>query len=256
MILTDENYYLVEADREYMSVSMYKLFLSCEKQALSKLEGIYSPPSSDAFLVGSYVHSFNDGTIEQFKEEHPEMYSSTGKTKGQLKSPFLVADKMIKSLQDDEICMKFLTGTKEEIITGELFGIKWKAKVDCLNLEKGFFTDLKTTRDINKKYEGGQNFIIKYDYVSQMAIYRELIKQQYGKDLIPYIVAIEKNDNPLKAIIKIDDRYTIPKLEEIEYNIERIIKVKNGQEEAIGCGVCDYCRKINKVTKILTIDEL
>ena len=148
-----------------------------------------------------------------------------------------------------------LTGEKETIVTGELFGVKWKAKVDCLNLEKGFFTDLKTTRDINQKYNG-QNFILNYDYVSQMAIYRELIKQQFGKDLIPYIVAVEKNDNPLKAVIKIDDRYTLPKLEEIEYNMERIIKVKNGLEEPVSCGQCDYCRSVNKVTRILTIDEL
>ena len=89
-----------------------------------------------------------------------------------------------------------------------------------------------------------------------MAIYRELIKQQFGKDLIPYIVAVEKNDNPLKAIVRVDENYTKPKLEEIEYTLDRIIKVKNGEEESIGCGICDYCRSINKVTKILTIDEL
>jgi hypothetical protein len=255
MLLTDANYYSVEADREYMSVSQYKSFLKCEAETVAELKGEFARPTNEAFLIGSYVHSFNDGTIEQFKEEHPEMYSSTGKTKGQLKASFQVADKMIKALQDDGICMKFLTGEKETIITGELFGVKWKAKVDCLNLEKGFFTDLKTTREINKKYDG-QNFILHYDYVSQMAIYRELIKQQYGKDLIPYIVAVEKNDNPLKAIIKIVDRYTIPKLEEIEYNMERIIKVKSGIETPIECGICDYCRSINKVTQILTIDEL
>ena len=68
--------------------------------------------------------------------------------------------------------------------------------------------------------------------------------------------AIALNDNPLKAVIKIDDRYTLPKLEEIEYNMERIIKVKNGLEEPVSCGQCDYCRSVNKVTRILTIDEL
>jgi hypothetical protein len=151
--------------------------------------------------------------------------------------------------------MKFLEGEKEVIIHGELFGVHWRGMVDVLNLEKGCFTDLKTTQAIHKKYSG-LTFIEHYGYVEQMSIYRELIKQQYGKDLIPYIVAVEKNDNPLKAIIKIDDRYTLPKLEEIEYNMERVIKVKNGQEEPISCGQCDYCRSINKVTQILTIDEL
>ena len=89
-----------------------------------------------------------------------------------------------------------------------------------------------------------------------MAIYRELIKQQFGKDLIPYIVAVEKNDNPLKAIVRVDEYYTQPKLSEIEFNLERIMQVKNGEVEPIGCGECDYCRKNNKVTQILSIEDL
>lgn len=255
MILNDENYYSVEADREYLSVSQYKSYLHCEAATIAQLKGEYERPKNEAFLIGSYVHSFNDGTLEQFKEEHPEMYSSTGKTKGQLKSTFQTANKMIEALKNDSICMKFLEGEKELIITGELFGIKWKGKVDSINLEKGYFTDLKTTKSIHQK-TNGLSFIENYDYISQMAIYRELIKQQYGKDLIPYIVAVEKNDNPLKAVIKVDERYTFPKLEEIEYNLERIKALRSGDTEPVGCGECEYCRKNSKVTKILTIDEL
>ena len=44
MQLTDDNYYSNGADIEYMSVSMYKLFKKCEKQAMAKLEGIYQFP--------------------------------------------------------------------------------------------------------------------------------------------------------------------------------------------------------------------
>lgn len=255
MMLTDDNYYSNEADREYMSVSMYKLFKKCEKQAMAKLEGVYQFPSNEALLVGSYVHSFNDGTIEQFKKENPSMFSTRGETKGQLKANFKTADNMINALKEDSTCMKFLDGEKEVIVTGELFGVKWKAKVDCLNLEKGFFSDLKTTQGIHKKYDG-LTFIEKYGYIEQMAVYRELIKQQFDKDLIPYIVAVEKNDNPLKAVIRVDENYTKPKLEEIEFTLNRIMDVKNGKEKPIGCGQCDYCRSINKVTQILTINEL
>lgn len=255
MELNDDNYYSLEADREYMSVSQYKSFKKCEKQAMEKLNGEYEGLKSDALLIGSYVHSFNDGTIEQFKKENPSMFSTRGETKGQLKSNFKTADNMINALKNDSICMRFLTGDKEKIVTGELFGVKWKAKVDCLNLEKGFFSDLKTTRGIHKRYNG-LTFIEHYGYVEQMAVYRELIKQQFGKDLIPYIVAVEKNDNPLKAVIRIDENYTNPKLEEIEYTLKHIINVKNGLEKPIGCGICDYCRSTGKVNRILTIDDL
>ena len=256
MQLTDDNYYSNEADIEYMSVSQYKSFLRCEKAAMAKLKRKYDGLNSEALLLGSFVHEWQEkGNTDQFRKDHPEIYSSKGKTKGQLKANFKTADNMINALKNDSTCMKFLEGDKEVIVTGELFGIKWKAKVDCLNLEKGFFSDLKTTQGIHKKYDG-LTFIEHYGYIEQMAVYRELIKQQFGKDLIPYVVAVEKNDIPLKAVIRVDEKYTKPKLEEMEYTIDRIMKVKNGEEKPIGCGVCDYCRSIDKVTQILTLDEL
>lgn len=255
MVITKENYYSSEADRETMSVSQYKLWLQCESMALAKLKGKYKPEEKEAFILGKYIHSWSEGTLEQFKLDNPSIYSSRGATKGQLKAEYQTANIMTNALENDKNCMKFLSGQKEVIIQGELFGIKWRGMVDVLNLDKGFFTDLKTTQGIHKKY-GGLTFIEHYGYVEQMAIYRELIKQQFGKDLIPYIVAIEKNDNPLKAIIKIDERYTTPKLEEIEYNIGRIIKVKSGEEKPIACGLCDQCRKTLYVSQIFTIEDL
>ena len=254
-MLDDENYYSNKMDLEYFSVSQYKAFMSCEAKAMAKLRGEYESLNKEALLLGSYVHSWSEGTIEQFKKDNPDMYSSRGATKGQLKSSFLIADKMIKTLEADKVCMNFLTGDKEVIVTGELFGQKWKAKVDVLNLEKGFFSDLKTTQDIYKKYNG-LTFVEKYGYIEQMAIYRELIKQQYGKDLMPYIVAITKEDTPNKAVIRIDKAYTEPKLEEIEFYMGRIAKVKNGLEKPIGCGKCDYCKSVSKVTKIMTLEDL
>ena len=253
--INKSNYYSLEANQNTMSVSQYKLWINCEAKALALVKGEYKRVETDAFLLGKYVHSFSEGTLEQFKEENPNLFSSRGATKGELKADYKVADIMINSLSNDANCMKFLEGQKEVIIQGELFGIHWRGMVDVLNLEKGFFSDLKTTQAIHKKYNG-LTFIEKYGYIEQMAIYRELIKQQFGKDLIPYIVAVEKNDNPLKAIIKIDERYTVPKLEEIKYSIDRIKRVKEGIETPVGCGICDYCRKVNKVTSILTIDEL
>lgn len=255
MEITKSNYYSLEADRETMSVSQYKLWLQCESMALAKLKGEYKRIETDAFLLGKYVHAWSEGTLEQFKEENPNLFSSRGSTKGQLKATFQVGETMVNALSNDSNCMKFLEGNKEVIIEGELFGMKWRGMADVENLLKGFFSDLKTTQAIHKKY-GGLTFIEYYGYIEQMAIYRELIKQQFGKDLIPYIVAVEKNDNPLKAIIKIDERYTVPKLEEINYNMDRIKLVKNGIESPIGCGVCDYCRKTRKVTEILTIEDL
>ena len=241
--ISKENYYTPEADSSTFSVSQYKLFKQCEAKALAKVKGQYRQADNEAFLLGKYIHAYSEGTLEQFKADNPGLFSSRGATKGQLKSAYQVADKMIKTLSKDKVCNNFLQGEKEVIIQGEIFGVKWRGMVDILNINKGFFGDLKTTQGIFKKYSG-LNFIEQYGYIEQMAVYRELIKQQFGVDLIPYIIAVTKEDIPDKAVIRIDKGYTDNKLQEMEFYIERFQAIKDGKVEAVGCGVCDYCKSI------------
>lgn len=255
MIISKENYYTPEADLNTFSVSQYKLFKQCEAKALAKVKGEYRQADNDAFLLGKYVHSWSEGTLEEFKNENPALFSTRGATKGQLKSSFMVANKMIETLEKDSVCMKFLEGEKEVLIQGELFGVKWRGMVDILNINKGFFADLKTTQGIYKKYSGF-NFIENYGYIEQMAVYRELIKQQFGKDLIPYIVAVTKEDIPDKAVIRIDKGYTDSKLQEMEFYVERFQAIKDGKVDPVGCGSCDYCKSVNKVSRILSLSDL
>lgn len=63
MLLTNENYYSLEANREFLSVSQYKDFMGtygsagCEECALAKIDGTWKEnmEDSDALMVGSYV---------------------------------------------------------------------------------------------------------------------------------------------------------------------------------------------------------
>ena len=253
--ISKENYYTPEADLNTFSVSQYKLFKQCEAKALAKVKGIYRQADNEAFLLGKYIHAWSEGTLEQFKIDNPELFSSRGATKGQLKSTYQVADKMIKTLSEDKVCSNFLQGEKEVIIQGELFGVKFRGMVDILNINKGFFGDLKTTQGIYKKYSG-LNFIEQYGYIEQMAVYRELIKQQFKVDLVPYIIAVTKEDIPDKAVIRIDKGYTDNKLQEMEFYTERFQAIKEGKVEPVGCGCCDYCKSVNKVSRILSLSDL
>ena len=49
MLLNDDNYYSFEADKEYFSVSLYKLFKQCEAKAVAKVKGEYRQSNNDAF---------------------------------------------------------------------------------------------------------------------------------------------------------------------------------------------------------------
>ena len=57
MQINKDNYYSIEADLSTMSVSQYKLWLKCERQALAKIRGEYRQSETDAFLLGKYVHA-------------------------------------------------------------------------------------------------------------------------------------------------------------------------------------------------------
>ena len=89
-----------------------------------------------------------------------------------------------------------------------------------------------------------------------MAVYRELIKQQFKVDLVPYIIAVTKEDIPDKAVIRIDKGYTDNKLQEMEFYTERFQAIKEGKVEPVGCGSCDYCKSVNKISRILSLSDL
>lgn len=113
------------------------------------------------------------------------MFSSR-KPFGLLKD-FQIAEQMIERLKTRRSLFKYLSRRKEVIVTGEIGGAMWKGKIDCLNLEEKYFVDIKTTKDMHEKkwderLNRKANFIERFGYVLQMAVYCELLRQQYDKN--------------------------------------------------------------------------
>ncbi|GJM72961.1 hypothetical protein HMSSN036_51770 [Paenibacillus macerans] len=251
MKLTPENYYSQEANEYYMSVSQYKDFLKCEAAALAKLKGKYKDIKREALLLGSYVHTAleSEEAFEQFRNATPELYTA----KKELKAPYRMANNMIDSILSDDLCNIVLEGDKEVILTAELFGIPWKAKLDVLNRETGRFTDIKTVKGIREKYWNGHkyvSFIQHYQYDVQMAIYAEIERlsgEENPEYLEPTLLAVSKEEVPDKEIIWFDSDLIQEKLHEVSVNIGRVIAVKRGEEAPTGCGKCDYCKAHKKL---------
>ena len=257
MELANSNYYSLEANREYLSVSQYKDFMTCEAMAMARINGEWGQEKSEALLVGSYVHSWADGTIEQFKQENKEIFTQ----KGELKAKYVQADEMIRTLENDQFCMYVLNGDKEVAMTATIGGVPWKCKMDVLNLEKSRFVDLKTVKDFKKvwsDYIGAYtNFVEAYGYITQMAVYREIIKLNTGGEIFePFIVAVTKQSPPDKAIINFDDDNLEIELENVIKNVPRIKAVKEGLEEPLRCEKCDYCRSTKQIQKVIHFTEL
>lgn len=261
--LTRTTYRSEWANREYMSVSQYKEFRKCEAAALAKLNKDWDEGESDALLLGSYVHAHFEGKLNEFKEQHPELYATTGKNKGQLYAKFAIADKMIQALESDPFCMYVLEGEKEVIVTGEIGGVKWKGMLDVLNVERGMFTDLKTSVDLYKRfwsveYGSWVSFVEAYDYPLQMSVYAELERQKAAREsyLEPIMAAVSKEDIPaIEVIGGFVDRIDI-ELKLLAERLPRVIAVKEGREEPKRCERCDYCRSTRKLTKMVHYADL
>lgn len=251
-VLTADNYYSPEADRLYMSVHQYLDFVGhmgirgCEAKAMAKLDGKYQQETTTAMLVGSYVDSYFEGTLDEFTAEHPECFTQ----KGELKSTFKQAEKMIARCEQDDYFMSTLAGEKQVIMTGYLFGCNWKIKMDSYLPDKAI-VDLKTSANIHQVWKvqdyGYASFVEYWAYTLQLAVYQKIVEINTGKKLPCYISVVTKEDSPEIEVIHVDQTTLNHALNEIDMNIQSVLMVKSGEVEPMRCEKCDYC----KATKVL-----
>ncbi|MGR6115745.1 PD-(D/E)XK nuclease-like domain-containing protein [Aeribacillus composti] len=258
--LNKKNYHSNEADKQYMSVSQFKSFRECEAKTIAVLKGEFQEPTTNALLVGSYLHAAFESE-EAFQKFIEENNSAIFKSRGGKYADFEMADKMIETLKSDSFVMFALEGEKEQIYTAELWGTEWKVKIDNINHQHKFFSDIKTTSDLYKrywseKYDGWVTFVEYWDYVLQMAVYRRVLQENLGQTYTPYIVAVTKENPPNKAVLHFDESRFDFEYEYIESYIERIIDVKNGKLEPKRCEKCDYCRSTKMLRDTIEIGML
>lgn len=257
MDLLGKDYYSAASARRYWSISQYKRFRECEARALAELEGEWEDQRDNtALLVGNMVHSYFESpeAHKKFMDENADvMISKAGKTKGQLKADFLVGQRMIERLEADSQFMDYYVGQKEVAVTGEIEGVEFKGKIDCLNVEKGYFVDIKTTKsDIDSMVwvqdeASGRNIQVRWfealGYVLQMAAYKKMLEEKYGKEFTPIIYAVTKEQTPdTRAIVFQTQEKLGYELTELSMIIQRLDKVKKGEEKAKPCGHCEYCK--------------
>ena len=261
MKLTQDNYYSQSANQAFLSVSQYKDFAgtlsrpACEEQALAKLNGTWEQKKTTSLLVGSYVDSFMEGTLDKFKAENPEIF----KKDGELKSDYLKANEIIKRIERDELFMTFMSGEKQVIMTAEMFGAEWKIKMDAY-AENLAIVDLKvmaSLRDMKwTKDYGYMNFVHQWGYTIQSAVYQEVVYRNTGKRLPFFLAAVSKEEYPDIEIIQLEQNLMDEALIEVERNTPNIVALKNGEIKPTRCGVCDYCKHTKVLTRPIWSSEL
>jgi len=260
-VLTADNYYSQEADERYMSVHQYLDFAGhmgirgCESRAMATLRREYEKEKTTAMLVGSYVDSYFEGTLDKFKAENPSIYTQ----KGDLKADYKRAKKMIARAEKDKKFMAYMSGDKQVIKTGYLFGCEWKIKMDSYIPDKAI-VDLKTTADLHKAWKvqdyGYVNCAEYWGYTLQMAVYQKIVEINTGKKLPCILAFITKEDSPEIKLCYIDQMTLDHSLNEIEMNMGDVLAVKSGEVEPIPCGKCDHCKATQPIEEVINIAEL
>lgn len=241
MNLTRENYYSPEANAAYFSASQIKAFMDCPARTMAELRGEWSAPPSRALLIGSYVDAYFDGTLDDFRAAHPELF----RRDGNLKAEYVHADRMIERAEQDRVFMEFMQGEKQVIRTGEIDGFPFKIRMDVLHPAR--IVDLKTVKDFHPVYRPGQgrmSFVEAWGYTLQGAIYQAI--EGGGKPF--YIDAVTKEEQPDLALIRIGQHYMDAEMEFLRDRLPYFDAIKRGAIEAHRCGRCAYC----KATRVLT----
>ncbi len=69
------------------------------------------------------------------------------KKDGGLKADYVKANEIIARIERDKYFMRYMSGQKQVIMTGELFGAKWKIKIDSY-IPDAAIVDLKVMASI------------------------------------------------------------------------------------------------------------
>ena len=266
--LTKDNYYSIEANRHYCSVHTYLDFFGsigskgCEARALATLKGEYKKEDTDALLVGSFVDSYFEGTLDFFKFNHREIYTKTGT----LRAPFKQAESMIDRVSVDKVFMDYMSGEKQVIMTGNLFSLDWKIKIDSLLMngkEPIGIVDLKTTgKPLTQTWYsndyGKVGFIEYWGYDIQLALYQKIVEINTGKQVPCFVAGIVKDDNPDFNVIYIPQQLLDTALNLLKMNCETFKNLITEKMEVVGCGLdsCEYCKSTKVLEKAINYNDL
>ena len=260
-LLKEQNYYSQEMSIKFCSASQWKdfigcpLILGCEERAMATIRGDYVRETTRALLQGSILDALWENDDPQYIfERFPNCVSTRGVTKGQLKAEYQDVLKWYqRTLKEEKFCA-YMSGTKQTIMVGTIADLPFKIKIDSF-IDGKAIVDLKTTKTLDRNYryfipDSGERlpWYLAYGYDIQLAIYREIVRQNTGDKLRCYLAAVDKDPHPICDIIELNEKLLDEALERVKMNCERIIMLKSGEIEPIRCerSECDYCRDTHK----------
>ena len=261
-MLTRNNYFNPDNEWEYFGSTQFKSFLKCEAAEMARLNGEYTPGTTTALLVGSYVDAYFEGRLNEFIAEHPEILNSRS---GALKAEYKHANAIIERCGRDRTFSRFMSGEKQVIIAAELFGHPFKIRIDSYHPGK-MIVDLKVMKDFEPVYVPGKgklNFIEAFGYDIQGAIYQAVEQQaridagETDAEKLPfYLACATKQETPDIAIFEIPQYKLDAALKIVEHYIDEFAAVKDGEIYPKRCEHCEYCRATKRLKGPVILEDM
>ena len=258
MILTKDNYFSKEADVEYMSVSQFKLFNECEAKALATINGLESATYKEAFVEGQFFEALVSGDKKLFIAQHPEIISTRGTTAGQIKSNYAKIISAAEKFNSQELFVDIIEKCEKQVIlTSEFCDVKVKCAIDLFDKMTNSIYDIKCMKDFKEQWSKDEKAYVPwyytYGYVLQLAVYREIVKQNFGEPLQVGLIAATKEDSPDVQALSFSYDLLDLEFEKFKSKIKRYDLIKKGLVEPIQCGCCDYCKSIKNIKEFEVI---
>lgn len=260
-VLTPENYYSDEANKLFLSNSLFKAVYGhpahphpCEAAA------IFGPRlESEALLVGSYVDAWFEGpdSFKQFCEENEsKIMQKSGKSKYKF---ILDADAAIARVSRDATFMRYMGGEHQAVMTGTIADHDFKIKMDAYHRDE-MIVDLKYVKSSGQDYcealKKRTTFIESYGYFIQGAIYQEIVWQNTGKRLPFYIAYITKDAIPDFGVVEIPQELLDEALEFVKLNLTaKPFSVIKANPRRCNRRSCPYCRDLKQLSGPISYED-
>ena len=260
-VLTDDNYYSPQANKLYLSNSMFKAAYgypakpyACEAAAL-----LGPKPESEALLVGSYVDAYFEGpkAFKDFKEKnHDRIMQKSGKAPYKF---ILDADLAIARAERDAVFMDYMDGLHQTVMDGRIGGHAFKIKMDAYRPGERI-VDLKYVKSSQEEYNDAlkrrATFIENYGYAIQGAIYQEIVYQRTGKRLPFYIAYITKEEVPDFGVVEIPQDKLDEALKYVEMQLKaRPFDLIRKAPHRCERRSCKYCRDMKALNGPMSLAD-
>lgn len=283
-----ENYYDI---KDVLSASTIKSFEACEAAALASYKGDYVRPATTALLVGGYIDAAldSDAELDKFSSAHPEIINSRT---GQPKADFARAAEIVERCKSDPL-FRALTCDSPDFghqyivlghigVTASGEPIPCKGKLDFLLMPEyllrlsdmfpawagyfrdcaamgGLIVDLKSAANTDEQWDPDMGcrvpWLQSWHYDRQLAVYRELYRQQTGLTLPVMVLVCTKEPSPSLLPLTIDPGTIDEGLADAQALAPRVWHlVQTDSPDQRRCEKCAYCRMTRRLDTMGPID--